>query len=267
MKVFSTIISASLLIGSVTGLLGGVPVSPDGASEDRRLQQKSYTAGIRMDIDPKSSDNFSYCGGVLISRSHVLTTITCTLEGNAKFVSVGAIYINGGEDGDEIKVVSVTKHPHFNNETLSNNFAVLKLKREVKADIKPVKLPIPGTDIQPGKWATALGWGLTSADGMASDVLLKLDQQLISNEDCRTVFNSFTIDMTHVCAGGEAGKSPCQGDIGGPLIHENSKGGCDDILIGLISGGTDIGCGTKGYPAIYSRVSSVLDWITTTMKA
>ncbi|CAH0490950.1 unnamed protein product [Peronospora farinosa] len=264
MKVISTI-TASLLIGSVTGLLGGTPVSPDGALNDRSLQQKSYTTGIRKTIDPKSSDDFSFCGGALITHHHVLTTATCVKDGNAKFVSVGAIYINGGEDGDEIKVVSVTKHPHFNNITLSNNFAVLKLAREVKADIKPVKLPTPGTEIQPGKWATAHGWGLTSADGMASDVLLKLDQQLISNEDCRKKLGSITIDMTHVCAGGEVGKSPCQGDTGGPLIYENSNG--DDVLIGLISGGTDIGCGTMGYPAIYSRVSSVHEWITTTMKA
>ncbi|CAI5721411.1 unnamed protein product [Peronospora effusa] len=265
MKVISTIISASLLIGSVTGLLGGVRVSPDGALNDRSLQQKRYVTGIRKTIDPKSSEDFSFCGGALITHHHVLTTATCVKDGNAKFVSVGAIYINGGDDGEEIEIMEIYEFPGFNETTLSNNFAVLKLKREVKADIKPVKLPTPGNDIQTGKWATAHGWGLTSADGMASDVLLKLDQQLISNEDCRKKLDSSTIGRTHVCAGGKARMSPCQGDTGGPLIYKNSNG--DDVLIGLISGGTVIGCGTNGYPAIYSRVSSVLDWITTTMKA
>ncbi|OWZ16803.1 Glucanase inhibitor protein [Phytophthora megakarya] len=255
MKIVSTLISASLMIGSVTAILGGQKV-PQGT--------KTYVTGLRSTIDPKSPDDFSFCGGVLISPTHVLTTASCTTTADAKFVSVGAHYVNGGQDGDEIKVAHVENHPHFNAETLANDFAVLKLARASK--YKPVKLPAPGgSDIKSGMWPTAFGWGLTSAPpkGMASEELLKLSQQVISNDACRKALKSTTIDMSHVCAGGEQGKSPCQGDTGGPFIKENGNGDADDVVIGLISGGS---CGEKGSPAIYARVSSALPFINGELK-
>jgi secreted trypsin-like serine protease len=256
MKVVSTLVSASLLVGSVAAMLGGQKV-PQGA--------KTYVTGLRTTVDPKSQDDFSFCGGALISPTHVLTTASCTTTANAKYVSVGAHYVNGGEDGDEIKVVSVQNHPHFNPETLANDFAVLKLAKPSK--YKPVKLPAPGgSDIKTGMWANAMGWGLTSAppNGMGSEELLSLSQQVWSNENCRKALKSTTIDMSQVCAGGVKGKSPCQGDTGGPFVKENAKGDGDDVVIGLVSGGN--GCGVQGSPAIYSRVSSALPWINQAMK-
>ncbi|ETL90837.1 hypothetical protein L917_10565, partial [Phytophthora nicotianae] len=256
MKIISTVVSAALMLGSVSAILGGQKV-PQGT--------KTYTTGLRTTVDPKSPDDFSFCGGVLISPTYVLTTASCTKMSKANFVSVGAHYVNGGEDGDEIKVVKVTPHPHFNADTLANDFAVLKLAKPSK--YKPVKLPAPGgSDIKSGMWATAMGWGLTSAssNAMASEELLSLSQQVISNDACRKALKSTTIDMSQVCAGGEQGKSPCQGDTGGPFIKENAKGDGDDVLIGLVSGGQ--GCGVKDSPAIYSRVSSALPWINSELK-
>ncbi|CAI5721403.1 hypothetical protein KXD40_004687 [Peronospora effusa] len=257
MKVISTIISASLLIGSVTGLLGFVRVSPDGALCNRSLQQKRYMTGIRLSNGTFSMDNFNNCHDVLIKPSYVLTTNTCTLEDNAKFVVVGGLNAKGGDDGEMIEILSIYGHQGYNNETLSNNFAVLKLAREVPDNIKPVKLPTPGTDIQFGMSATGLGWG------SSLDMLLKLNQKLVSNEECATVY--FPLDMTsNVCAGGDAGKGMCSKDIGSPLILENFNG--EDVLIGLMSAG-NVTCGVKGYPAVFSRVSSVLDWINTAIEA
>ncbi|KAE8907697.1 hypothetical protein PF005_g17781 [Phytophthora fragariae] len=253
MKVLSTLISASVLIGSVSAILGGQKV-PQGS--------KTYTTGLRSTIDPKSPDDFSFCGGALISPTHVLTTASCTTTASANFVSVGAHYINGGEDGDEIKVVKVQNHPHFNKNTLANDFSLLTLAKPSK--YKPVKLPSPsGADITNGMWATARGWGLTAAPpkGMGAEELQSLSQQVWSNQDCSKVTKS-TVDNSQVCAGGAQGKSPCEGDTGGPFVKESASG---DVLVGLVSGGS--GCGVKGSPAIYSRVSSALPWINTAMKA
>lgn len=48
-----------------------------------------------------------------------------------------------------------------------------------------------------------------------------------------------------------------QGDSGGPLLHQLANGRW--VNIGIVSWG--IRCGDPGYPGIYTRVNSYLDWI------
>uniref|UniRef100_A0AAV1TTT1 Peptidase S1 domain-containing protein n=1 Tax=Peronospora matthiolae TaxID=2874970 RepID=A0AAV1TTT1_9STRA len=256
MKIIVPLLSSSILIGPVAGIIGG----------NELMKARTYVAGIRTTVDPKSEDNFSHCGGVLITSTHVLTTASCAEAAPANFVSVGAYFVNGGEDGEEIKVRSVTKHPQFNRNTLSNDFAVLTLEK--KCSKKPVQLPAPGgADIRSGMWVTAMGWGLTSAsaDAMSSEKLKELHQQIIPNDVCRKALKSTTIGMSHVCAGGQRGQSPCVGDMGGPVIRGDASVDGNDVLIGLIAGSD--GCGVKqGIPAIYARVSSVLPWINSVVK-
>ena len=175
--------------------------------------------------------------------------------------------INGGEDGDEIKVIKVTKHPQFDANTLANDFAILTLAKA--STKKPVRLPaVGGADIRSGSWATAMGWGITSAsaDAMASEKLKQLHQQILPNNFCRDVLK-IQMTMSHVCAGGQRGQSPCEGDIGGPVIVADASGKGNDVLIGLIGAGGG-GCGVKqGVPGIYARVSSALPWINAVIKA
>lgn len=47
-----------------------------------------------------------------------------------------------------------------------------------------------------------------------------------------------------------------QGDSGGPLVVRE---GDVHVLVGVVSSG--IGCGSKSFPGVYSRVSSFVDWI------
>ncbi|KAK1741499.1 trypsin-like serine protease [Skeletonema marinoi] len=44
----------------------------------------------------------------------------------------------------------------------------------------------------------------------------------------------------------------CQGDSGGPIVIASQN-------VGITSWG--VGCGQKGYPDYYTRVSSYIDWI------
>ncbi|KAG2798757.1 hypothetical protein PC116_g25380, partial [Phytophthora cactorum] len=107
MKVIATIAAASMALGAANAdhtsrqlILGG-GVIPSGT--------KTYTAGIRT-----TADGDTYCGGSLISPTHVLTTSICTGYKEPKFVSVGTHYLNGTQDGEQIKVVSAQNHTSLN---------------------------------------------------------------------------------------------------------------------------------------------------------
>ncbi|KAG6615903.1 multidrug resistance protein ABC superfamily [Phytophthora cinnamomi] len=143
----------------------------------------------------------------------------------AKKSKLGAHYINGTNDGEQLRVISAQNHTDFNATTLGYDFAILTLEKPSK--FAPIKLPkADDSDIKPGMWSKAIGWGLTSfPNGSASNEM----------------------------------KDTCVADSGGPLIKENGKGDKDDVLIGLVSWGS--GCGDEGVPTVYSRVSSALKWI------
>ncbi|XP_053685995.1 trypsin 5G1-like [Sabethes cyaneus] len=56
-----------------------------------------------------------------------------------------------------------------------------------------------------------------------------------------------------ICAGyDKGGKDACQGDSGGPLVEDRK-------LVGVVSWG--MGCALPGFAGVYSRVSSVREWI------
>ncbi|OWZ17826.1 Serine protease trypsin-like protein [Phytophthora megakarya] len=252
MKIAS-IVATSIALGSVSAsvdnahvervlILGG-EIVPSGA--------KTYTTGIRS-----TADGNSFCGGVLITPSYVLTTAVCTAFDEIGYVSVGTHYINGTLDGEQIKVMTSQNHTNYNHTSASFDFALLKLEKPSK--FTPVKLPAAdNSDIVPGMWSKAMGWGETSwPNGTDSYELRSVGLEVWDNQECAPLF---AVDDTMVCAGGVAGKDSCSTDMGGPLIKEKAKGDADDILIGLSNWGR--GCGQEGYPAVYSRVSSGLAWI------
>lgn len=77
----------------------------------------------------------------------------------------------------------------------------------------------------------------------------------INSTFCNEKYNDEIID-SQLCAGAEAGKDTCQGDSGGSLI--NAVDGYS-YAYGIVSYGK--GCGQKGTPGVYTRVTSFLDWI------
>ena len=71
--------------------------------------------------------------------------------------------------------------------------------------------------------------------------------------DCRAAYGVENIKESMICAG-EEGKDSCQGDSGGPLT-------CDGMHCGIASWG--YGCGTAGYPGVYTETSYFVEWIMT----
>ncbi|KAE8913463.1 hypothetical protein PF005_g6304 [Phytophthora fragariae] len=216
-------------------------------------KSKTYTVGLRF-----SADGENFCGGSLIGPKRVLTASQCTSY-DIRWASIGSHYLNGTEDGEQIKVLSVMNNPNFSvNVAFSDDFALLEL--ETASSFKPVKLAAgDDSDFKAGTKATALGWGLTNEDGVMSEELRRVDLPLIGDKSCAKVS---TIDDSMLCAGGLISEDVCGGDTGGPLVIESHQGDREDVLIGVVSWSNDNACGRGPYyPGVYARVSSARSWI------
>ncbi|CAG0879138.1 unnamed protein product [Darwinula stevensoni] len=104
------------------------------------------------------------------------------------------------------------------------------------------------------------GWGWTRWQGSESNVLLRVEVPIMSNDDCKTKtrYEAEEIFDSMLCAGYmEGGKDSCKGDSGGPLHHTAPSG--RQFLIGIVSWG--VGCAQRDFPGVYTRVTKYLKWI------
>lgn len=231
---------ADALVNETMGslIVGGSEVSPK--------YKYTHVAGMRS-----SSSGNSFCGGMLITPTKVLTAGHCL---SVNHVSVNTHSRGGTSDGVQRQVRSSTRHPSYNSRTLDYDFAVLTIDA-INSGASPVTLASSnGGDETVGKTATVIGWGATREGGASSSVLREVDVDIVSNSQCQSALGGVTNRM--ICAGGIQGYDACQGDSGGPLfVNKNSN----NILVGAVSWG--IGCARAGLPGVYARVSSVRSWI------
>ena len=107
--------------------------------------------------------------------------------------------------------------------------------------------------------AMIVGWGTTNPlTGEAPDLLQHVAVRTMANEHCGNYSDiGQTITKNMICAGHPAGgKDSCSGDSGGPLLVEKNG---RYVLAGVTSWG--FGCGKEGFPGVYARTTSQMDWI------
>ena len=243
-------------VGSVDPLIvGGGPVTPFEHNWVLYFQTGDYQ-----------------CGAFLINEQWALTAAHCLNDAQGKGIAVSKmkVFVHRHDISDKasehkcaqtVKIAKKFEHPSWNDRTTKNDIALLRLSQPVRcADSITMPSLDDGSYSDADTTATVAGWGLTSDRGRSSDVLKSVDLKLLTNAQCENYGYQGQIADSMICAIGnlQGGEDSCQGDSGGPLFVQ--QGGVD-IIVGIVSWGSNKGCAAKKTAAVYTRVSSYRKWI------
>ena len=206
-------------------------------------------------VSLQTNSGYHFCGGALVREDWVITAAHC-VQGDSPSqvkVKIGLHNVNGTQGSITRSVSQIIIHPSYSSWSLNNDYAILQLSQPI-TNFEPIQLVTDTSHDEEPVMATTMGWGATQSGGWGSNILLEVDVPI--DDSCGNYSNS---DITNnmVCAGySGGGYDSCQGDSGGPLIMTNSNGEYE--FIGIVSWG--YGCAEPGYPGVYAKVHSRLDW-------
>ncbi len=198
-----------------------------------------------------------FCGGSLIAKNVVLSAAHC--QGGDYEIALGRHDVSNG--GQVIQVHREVPHEDYDASTTDHDFMLVFLATPaelVENEVGLVRLNDDPSVPAAGDIVTVMGWGVTET-GDLSDVLMEVDVDVITNEDCEissdgTDNYNGQITENMLCAM-DTGEDSCQGDSGGPLVIL----GDTPTQVGVVSWG--IGCADPSFPGVYSRISQAYDWI------
>lgn len=233
-------------------------------------ERGSYPFMVALVFDgPGSAYVNQFCGGTLIAPEWVLSAAHCLVApfgfpdlSPADFrVVVGAHNLQSDSGYRSIRVEAFYVFPGFEGFSLDGDAVLIRLSEPVY-DFAPITLNTSVNNERAGLRATATGWGLRFEGDLGSPSLLEVELPLVHRilADARLPSIS-PLSPRMLAAGGEAGRDTCSGDSGGPLFLRGPGG---TLQIGITSFGLTGECGAPDDLGVYTRVSSLAEWITQT---
>nr|AQM58395.1 venom s1 protease 17 [Pristhesancus plagipennis] len=202
-----------------------------------------------------------FCGGTIVTEYHVLSAAHCfgPMKGRPLAVSVGEHDLDRKDETPYTQVIPVAKvieHAEYNRLAHHNDIALVVLESAIKFNkqVGPACLPYGQWDLV-GKKVTVAGWGRTSAEGSGSNLLLKVDLDVVKLDHCLKTY-SFLNPNKQICTYTDK-KDSCKGDSGGPLLYLNPETNRYTV-VGIVSFGKS--CASK-HGGIWTNVYAYRDWI------
>lgn len=207
-----------------------------------------------------------YCGATLLNAYHVLTAAHC-IYGNTEtqlFTSVVPQLQNEKDFPNSITqrvMVSEYYYPDdYNNSTLANDIAILKLAEPITAVTDYSDRAVVADEANYRKNTEeffAVGHGNTQTGRDDSDELQETELSYVDNTTCDVYGTDVSANLCMDGAATQNGldNSTCQGDSGGPLFWTGKQ-------VGITSFGPTTCGDTSVTPnSVFTEVSDYEDWI------
>uniref|UniRef100_A0A8B9WK78 Peptidase S1 domain-containing protein n=1 Tax=Bos mutus grunniens TaxID=30521 RepID=A0A8B9WK78_BOSMU len=232
-------------------LLAALPLFPTGEGKSLGGMMPSHTPIPYMAFfEYQFSEEIFSSGGFLVHKEFVLTAAHCL--GRAHNIM---------EQERIQQVIPMRRaicHPDYNGKSWAKDIMLLQMgcmKATLTVAVSPINLPRRWQKVKRGIMCSVPGLGEVGVDMLCADKLQEVDSKVQREEKCITCFDDY-IPIMQICAG-DSNKSRdsflC--DSGGALV-------CNGVAQCSVSRGEEYG----RTPNVYTRISSFLSWIQTTMR-
>lgn len=233
-------------LGESPRIVGGSEASPHQYPHQISLQVRSGNSWYHS------------CGGSIVSANKIVTAAHCVYgqsAGNLRVVA-GDHDLGVAEGTEQTQsVASLKYHSSYNPNTIDYDYAVIHLSGSLSLNSNVAAVTLAGSSFVPSGNCVNSGWGNTRGDGGVTNParLQHVTLPSIDRSTCASRYQGVNAVTARMICAGSAGKGPCNGDSGGPLI-------CNGVLAGIVSWGMQP-CAQSQYPGVYSNVAAGRSWI------